>query len=84
MRWTIEFDPTGLDPGEARMASAVIDGNLRMLRLAFPATSGGSSEDEDRKRAESVCRIVADEFPHIAFQVVPISEEDTVGKASDG
>lgn len=78
--WTIEFDAIGLAPDEVRMVSAVIEGNLSMLRLAFPAAGAGADEDVERRNAEHVWRMVSVEFPHITFRLTAI--RGTNGKAS--
>lgn len=82
MRWTIEFDATGLPPGEARMVAAVVEGNLRMLCLAFPALGTPGGEDPDRANAERACELVAAQLPHITFRVVATGEGDTSARRS--
>ena len=65
-RWAIVFDPEGLSAADVRMVTAVVDADLRLLRLA--ADPSDSSADE--VLVSNVARALSARFPHVVFRVV--------------
>ena len=70
-RWTVEFARTGLSAADIRMLDAIVDGDLRLMRVAEPA-------EDDREEEALVTRVtdaLAARFQSIVFRVVRVEKD---------
>lgn len=65
-RWTIVFDPGGLSAADVRMLTAVIAGDLRLMRLA----TDPADIREEETLVLDVARALSARFPDVTFRVV--------------
>jgi hypothetical protein len=72
VRWSIIFDPAGLNAAHARMLSAVIDADVRLMRLAEEPADACSEEALIRQLKQALTT----RFPHVVFHVVCLDEDE--------
>jgi hypothetical protein len=68
-QWAIVFDPAGLSAADVRMLTAVVEADLRLMRL----TADPSDSRAQEALVVNVARALSTRFPHVAFRVI---EED--------
>lgn len=72
VRWSILFDTSSLNAGQARMLSAVVDADLRLMRLAEDPVDSRS----DEALVDKVKHSLAARFPGVVFRVVCFDEDE--------
>jgi hypothetical protein len=69
--WSIVFDASDLSAADTRMLSAVVEGDLRLMRLVEDLADASAEESLVRK----VKQALTTRFPHVVFHVV-CTEDD--------
>jgi hypothetical protein len=72
VRWSIIFDPSGLSAADTRMLSAVVEADLRLMRLAEDPADARSEEALVRR----VTLSLTTRFPGVAFRLVRMEKDE--------